>query len=176
MQRRHVLFGAAAASALVLGSARANAVGDGFFHWRKPGGNPYDREGRRLDSALAAFRDLYARDPDVEDELRRKVQQNSFTSALVFENWQVTRMLFGANQRVPNVIVNTSDLAAWRRASRKLKMYTAERATGGEARFYALFFPEVCGNWSMRLGRRVCILDQLVCDQGCTKLQAQQYQ
>ena len=169
MQRRNFLLGGAAVTTLALNPALAD---ERFFHWRKPGGDPYTGT---LDNALSAFGDLLAPDPDVAGEWRQKVQQNRFQQALVFEDWQVTRMMFGTNQRVPNVIVNSSDLSAWGNATRKMRMYTAERRTGSEARFYALFYPEVCGNWSIRLGRRECILDTVLCDQGCTRLKAKQY-
>ena len=170
MQRRTFLLGAASIATLACNPASAD---DRLFHWRKPGGDPYRGT---LDSALSAFSDLLVRDPDVTDELRQKVHQNRGTPALVFENWQVTRMMFGAGQRVPNVIVDSSDLAAWGSASRRMMMYTAQRHAGGEARFYAIFRPEVCNNWCIRLGSRVCILDTVLCDQGCTKLKAKQYQ
>ncbi|MBY0472717.1 hypothetical protein K2Q00_00310 [Patescibacteria group bacterium] len=169
MRRRNFLLAGVAAATLGLNPVLAD---DRFFHWRKPGGDPYRGT---LDDALRAFGDLFARDPDVTDELRRKVQQNQGTQSLVFENWQVTRMMFGATQQVPNVIVDPSDLAAWGNASRRMTMYTAQRHTGGEARFYAIFRPEVCNNWCIKLGARECILDLVLCDQGCTQLKAKQY-
>lgn len=175
MKRRFFLQGGASALALQLNPALATPPSDGFFHWRRPGYEPYDRQGVRYNDALHEFRDLFARDPDVEGEFRRKVEQSRFTPALVIENWQVTRMLFGRNKRVPNVVVDSSDLAAWGGATRHVRMYTVERVTGSEARFYALFYPEVCGNWSLRIGQRVCVLDQLLCDQGCQELRRRQY-
>ncbi len=171
MKRRTLLLGGA--SAVALGSSPALGYhDDGFFHWRKPGGDPYRGT---LEDALRDFSDLLAPDPDVAEELYRKVQQGRGTPGLVFPGWQVTRMMFAAKRREPNVIVDSSDFAAWGQASKNLMMYTAERVTGSEARFYAIFRPAVCGNWSIRLGSRICILDRTICDQGCRQRRLDQY-
>ncbi len=179
MKRRFFCGAGASALAFQLNPALAALPipNDGFFHWRRPGWQPYDRQGAKLDSALREFRDLLAPDPDVEAELRQKVQSGQHTPAQVFAGWRATRMLFGRNTKARNVIVDASDLAAWGNASRILRMYTAQRNSGNVARFYALFYPEVCGNWSMRLGQRECILDTVMCDrdQGCRELQRMQY-
>ncbi|HVY72480.1 MAG TPA: hypothetical protein VG984_00280 [Candidatus Paceibacterota bacterium] len=151
------------------------AVGkDNFFHWYRPGFEPYDKNGVRLEDALRQFRDLMAPDPDVADEFRRKVKLRQYTEAQIFPGWRGTRMLFGAHGVAPNVIVDASDFAKWGNATKKMRMYTARRVTGSEARYYALFFPEVCGNWCMRLGHMECVWDQKLCDQGCQDLKQRQ--
>jgi hypothetical protein len=169
LKRRSFLFGSAT---LISSPALGN---DGFFHWRKPGLEPYDQQNRRVAEALSHFRDLLAPDPSVEAELLQKVQSGTYTSALVFPGWRATRMMFGGNRKAPNVIVDDSDFAAWGNAPKRLRMYTAQRNSGTIARFYALFYPEVCGNWSIRLGQRECVYDQVSCDQGCQELQRRQY-
>lgn len=168
MKRRFLLLGGASAAVL----ATNPVLADDFFHWRKPGGDPYRGT---LEGALNAFSDLLLQDPDVQAELREKVQRGQGTPSQVFAGWQVTRMMFSTNRREPNVIVDASDLAAWGSASRKMVMYTARRQTGSEARTYAIFRPEVCGNWCIQIMQRVCVLDTLLCDQGCRKRRSDQY-
>jgi hypothetical protein len=168
MKRRSLLF--AGVSVFALAHMRL-AMADGFFHWRKPGGDPYQGT---LEQALQAFSDIVP--ADVRAELLDKVRRGQGTRTNVFAGWRVTRMMFGRHQPVPNVIVDASDLAAWGSASTEMMMYTVERYTSGQGRLYALFRPTVCNNWCIKVGTlRVCELDTLICDQGCQKLRAKQY-
>jgi hypothetical protein len=174
MTTRALLLGGACA--LVLREppkARAQAVypNDGNFHWRKPGGFPYQGTPQQ---AFQAFGDLLPPPGSpAYQELWYKVENRQYKPARVFEEWRVTRMMFGPNQQVPNVIVNTSDFAAWGSADKTLEMYRAE----DDDWTYAVYLPRICGNFCIMKGKRwQCLPDVRACTAWCQQLQAWQYQ
>ena len=140
------------------------------FDWVRPGADPYRGSDDRALTLLASDNLI----PSAAVQGLRNLMRNGgcHMESVIPNDFQITRMLFGNDVRVPNVVARTSQWSSGVPRSVRVCTY---RAQGGV--IYILLRPDVCGNWSVRIVtvQGVCIVDQLLCDGKCEKIRNNQH-